>query len=148
MSARHRLVHRCATHWAAFRTEAEVVEAVDPRGVAGRYRDLHDVSGEDLGLAFDLVGVDQLVHVGRVGRGEHVGGAPARICSRRAEEAPKFSSTVVPGFSSSKVSAISPKASVSEAAASTVIEPVGPSVFIIGIDPHISCGICSAGSRR
>jgi len=148
MSARHRLVHRCATHWAAFRTEAEVVEAVDPRGVAGRYRDLHDVSGEDLGLAFDLVGVDQLVpcwtcwprRTRRRGARQDLlaqGGGGAEV---------QFDGGA--GVSSSKVSAISPKASVSEAAANTVVEPVGPSVFIIGIDPHISCGICSAGSRR
>ncbi len=50
-------------------------------------------------------------------------GAPARICSRRADEAPKFSSTEAPGLAPSNAVATSSKASVSEAAANTVIEP-------------------------
>ncbi len=58
-------------------------------------------------------------------------GAPARICSRSVDEAPKFISMVAPGVSSSKALAISPNASVSEAAANTVIEPVGVSASVV-----------------
>src|SRR5262245_18040149 len=65
-------------------------------------------------------------------------GAPARICSRSADEAPKFISTVVPGFSSSNVLAISPKASVSDAAANTVIDPVGPSASVVWVVAALS----------
>src|SRR5918996_745189 len=52
-------------------------------------------------------------------------GAPARICSRSDDEPAKLSSTLTPGYSSSSRSASSPKASVSDAAANTVIDPSG-----------------------
>jgi hypothetical protein len=43
-------------------------------GIAGRHGDPEHVAGEDPWLPLHLPGRNHLVHVGPVGRGEHVGG--------------------------------------------------------------------------
>src|SRR5215471_4138908 len=60
-------------------------------------------------------------------------GAPLRICSRRACEPAKLNFTVVPGYAFSKAAFMSPKASVSEAAANTVMSPL--TLLVVDVVP-------------
>ena len=84
------------------------------------------VGGEDVTGSPPLsAGVGELVHVRLVGRGEDVGRGALVICVTRSTRRRSRTSTLASGLAAVKAAPISVNASVSDAAANTVIAPGG-----------------------
>ena len=107
---------------------------VMPAGLPVAHDDREQVRGEDHRLGAVQARLGELVHVGRIGRREHVGGRALEICCTSADEASKLNVTFASGLARRERGADVVEGAVSDAAAKTVMSPETGAVVDAGAE--------------